>query len=282
MERSSDLVERLDATLSTDEPTPLYNQIASVVRWEISLGRLPIGSLLPPVRSLSEALGINYHTVRRGYRELANEGVVESRRGVGVRVVSAPGTTHWTPAVSNAPTTDWCWVLDNSLSRGAQLAQAVLDRWSVDVGVWSLDSGPPPAGPILASRVNCGAFAARFPDREGDLHPMDLDLDSVTLSAIGRLAKESSCSAVLLVGDPETTALRDLAKQLPRVGLTTHREAEMPSDGPEVGSLAVVTGEVWDRMSWEDQRQPRLVPLQSSFTSGSLARVARALNWESA
>lgn len=69
-------------TIDEGSPVPIYAQIAAAVRREVSQGRAASGERLPAARDLAEALGINLHTVLRGYRELREEGIVDVRRGL--------------------------------------------------------------------------------------------------------------------------------------------------------------------------------------------------------
>ena len=61
----------------------LFAQIREHVRDLIARGMLVPGMRLPPVRALARQLGVNQVTVARAYRELADSGLVEGRRGGG-------------------------------------------------------------------------------------------------------------------------------------------------------------------------------------------------------
>ncbi|MGW7416394.1 GntR family transcriptional regulator [Streptomyces sp. NPDC054863] len=69
---------------------PLGDQIASSVRGAIADGTVEPGERLPAARVLADSLGINVHTVLRGYQRLREEGLIELRRGRGAVVVDAP------------------------------------------------------------------------------------------------------------------------------------------------------------------------------------------------
>ncbi|HOO32590.1 MAG TPA: winged helix-turn-helix domain-containing protein [Thermotogota bacterium] len=62
---------------------PIYIQIMNMVKKEILLGNFVEGDQLPPVRELSKTFGANINTVMRALEKLGNEGVVESRHGIG-------------------------------------------------------------------------------------------------------------------------------------------------------------------------------------------------------
>ena len=69
---------------ASDEP--LFSQIAGEVRKQIATGEVGAGTRLPSARLLAEQLGINLHTVLKGYQMLRDEGLVELRRGRGAVV----------------------------------------------------------------------------------------------------------------------------------------------------------------------------------------------------
>jgi len=62
---------------------PVYQQIVEQVRFHIACGNIQEGEKLPTVRELAAALEINFNTVGKAYHELAREGVILGRKGVG-------------------------------------------------------------------------------------------------------------------------------------------------------------------------------------------------------
>ncbi len=72
-----------------ESDVPLFAQVASAIRGEAVNGRLKPGDRLPPAREVASALGINLHTVLRGYQELRDEGLIDMRRGRGAVLTDA-------------------------------------------------------------------------------------------------------------------------------------------------------------------------------------------------
>jgi DNA-binding transcriptional regulator YhcF (GntR family) len=70
---------------------PLHEQVAASVRRALVEGTLGAGERLPPARAVADAVAVDPNTVLRAYRTLRDEGVLEFRRGRGVRV--AEGAT---------------------------------------------------------------------------------------------------------------------------------------------------------------------------------------------
>ena len=65
---------------------PVYLQIAGLLRSAIAAGIHRPGEALPSLRTLALDLGANPNTVQKAFDELEREGLVYSRRGLGVFV----------------------------------------------------------------------------------------------------------------------------------------------------------------------------------------------------
>ena len=65
---------------------PLGEQVRRAVRRAIAEGRIRKGDSLPPVRKVAARTGVNLNTVARAYRQLEQEGLVETVRGRGTEV----------------------------------------------------------------------------------------------------------------------------------------------------------------------------------------------------
>ena len=71
---------------------PIYRQLVQQVRRDVMLGRLKPGDQLPSVSELVGSLSVNPNTVVKAFGELAHEGLVIRRQGVGTFVAPSPPT----------------------------------------------------------------------------------------------------------------------------------------------------------------------------------------------
>jgi GntR family phosphonate transport system transcriptional regulator len=79
--------------LVTEDALPretIHGAIAATLRDEVAEGLYPPGGRLPTEAALSVRFGVNRHTVRQALAALADEGLVQSRRGAGVFVTARP------------------------------------------------------------------------------------------------------------------------------------------------------------------------------------------------
>ena len=73
-------------TQSWNNSEPIYRQLKGRVVKMLLDGLLSVGEQLPSVRQISADFQLNPLTVSRAYQELAEEGFIEKRRGLGMYV----------------------------------------------------------------------------------------------------------------------------------------------------------------------------------------------------
>ena len=64
----------------------VYQQIIDQVKRDIALGRLAKDERLPTVRQLAGQLAINPNTISKAYRQMEQEGIINTRPGAGTFV----------------------------------------------------------------------------------------------------------------------------------------------------------------------------------------------------
>ncbi len=68
-------------TLDRDTHRPVHEQLAAQLRYHIASGRLRPGETLPSTRQLAQQLGVSFHTVRRAYQLLEQQGLLRGHAG---------------------------------------------------------------------------------------------------------------------------------------------------------------------------------------------------------
>lgn len=81
--------------------TPIYQQIVQFVCNKVATGEWPIGTRLPPQRTLAESFGVNRSTVVTAIEELTSYGIIEGHHGAGTQIVS----NTWSLLLPPSP--DW-------------------------------------------------------------------------------------------------------------------------------------------------------------------------------
>jgi GntR family transcriptional regulator len=78
--------------IEASSAVPIWSQIEEGVRHRVAVGELAPGTALASVRDLARALRVNPATVAKAYQRLADQGVLEVRRGSGTFVSESPPT----------------------------------------------------------------------------------------------------------------------------------------------------------------------------------------------
>ncbi len=72
------------------EGIPIYLQMIRHVKEGLASGRIGDGDELPSRRILSATLAVNPNTVQKAYRQLEEEGLIQSRPGAGSHITASP------------------------------------------------------------------------------------------------------------------------------------------------------------------------------------------------
>ena len=73
--------------LDRTAPLPLAEQLVEAMRYEVASGKYRPGARLPSTREMGKRLDVSFHTVRKAYQRLAEEGLLDVRRGGGYTVL---------------------------------------------------------------------------------------------------------------------------------------------------------------------------------------------------
>jgi DNA-binding transcriptional regulator YhcF (GntR family) len=79
-------------TIDLTSDVPIYHQIRDQVVEAIAAGQLVEGGGLPSTRQLAVDLGVNFHTVNKGYDLLRQQGLLRLNRKSGAVVARDPGS----------------------------------------------------------------------------------------------------------------------------------------------------------------------------------------------
>lgn len=74
--------------ITTSSGVPIYRQIMDQVKVHVAGGRFKTGDFLPSVRQVAKDLEVNPMTVSKAYSLLEKEGLIETVRGQGMRIVT--------------------------------------------------------------------------------------------------------------------------------------------------------------------------------------------------
>lgn len=299
---------RLDRTA----PMPLYHQIVQALRWKIGTGALRPGAPLPPIRDAAEQWGVNYHTVRRAYGELAAQGWVESVQGSGTQVAEA------LPGDAGGAVDELGQWIDQMLAAGRErfglspdalaalvrergrvlrvvmvecndhqstfLAQQLEAAWPVEAIPWSLHrEEEPPRLPIIGTYFHHSEMKALWPHRVGDMHFVTLYLDPALRERVQPVAERRGARLLRLVERDPATA-REMAAGVAEL-MGPGYEVRPLVDDPEMvvptlarDELLLVAPRLWDTVSARTRADERVFDVRHVVVPEDLPRVWRSLN----
>ncbi len=131
--------------IEPDGPVPIYQQIRDRIVEAIASGVQPAGSGLPSVRQLAVDLGVNFHTVNKGYDTLRREGLLRIGRKSGAVVRRDPASG---PPEDPGLIDDWAARLHTLLAEAAaqgMSAAQIMAHCEAAIAGFAFPPGAPPA-----------------------------------------------------------------------------------------------------------------------------------------
>jgi DNA-binding transcriptional regulator YhcF (GntR family) len=296
--------------IDPDSPVPLYHQIAEALRWQMTRGSLQPGDALPTLREAAKEWGVNLHTIRHAYTELARDGLVESRPSTGTRVlgrsdrpsmreqrwkqflgrmvaeadrkfaVKAPELARaLLEFVPSRKATTSVGVVECSLAQCEDLAQQLEQQYRVDALPWSLSEEEDlPDLPILATYFHYNEIRRRWPRRLQSIAFASIRPAPPVLQGLERGAAPPT---VLVCERDEATAQTVLADLLALPG-ADHLRLRKKVVRRAAQALAaksraplLFSPRTWAELSEEQRADPRTREIRYFFDPDELAGVAR-------
>lgn len=116
-----------------NDTTPIYLQLKERVIAMMLEGQLKPGDALPSVRQVAAEYQLNPITVSRAYQELADESLVEKRRGLGMFVTEQAANRLRNSERTKFLTEEWPLVLQRIALLGLDVAELIdpSKKWGV-------------------------------------------------------------------------------------------------------------------------------------------------------
>ncbi|MFI0720142.1 FadR/GntR family transcriptional regulator [Streptomyces sp. NPDC021224] len=146
--------------LGSLRPSPLVEQATEHLREQIVSGQWPVGTRLPGETALAAQLGVGRSTVREAVRALAGAGLVRSRQGAGVFVISTEPDEDFGTRLRRAAVAD---VYEVRAMVEVQAARLAAER-RTEADLAGLEAA------LTARRAAAGHGAAAFVEADIALH----------------------------------------------------------------------------------------------------------------
>ncbi len=277
-------------------PVPLYHQLAEALRYRIATGELVTGASLPSLRRAAVLWGVNLHTVRRAYAELAAQALIATRGPAGTRVLrpldgrppgprdarrdrflarvlKEAGEKHGLrPAelaallhprsASRTASSRVVHIVECSRTQCEDLSRQLEARWRVTAVPWPLDrEDPPPAAIILATYFHYNDVRVRFAARLSNVRFAAIGPDPALRSRLRPARRRARGRLSVLLCERDPSMARNIAADLSRI---------LPEDEFEIRTEITARPEHWLK-----RKRPRRPILFAPRIWGSLSEAAR-------
>lgn len=282
----------MTVTIDPASSVPLFHQIVVALRHMIAVGTLAKGERLPSVKDASRRWHVHFHTVRRAYQTLADEGLVLVGRGRPTTVVGESGTAAGSPAdaflaqvvrearesfglsphelvlrleaTTSRSGPQGIYMMECTAAQASAHAAEIRERWGVETRGWALSrAGEPPPGLLISTFFHFQEVRHRWPGRLGDLHFVAIQPDPELPDRIR--ARVGGTPERVWVCDSDRAMAQNMAGDLGAVlGPSGIRPepcvitvTQPPLDLLRDGSICLFAPRIWGALAGRVRRHPR-------------------------
>jgi hypothetical protein len=273
--------------------------------------------VLPPLRDAAGRWGVNLHTVRRAYKALEVEGLVETRRPTGTRVaalgpsgggdrgaglkafvarMAAEGRTRFglgpgelADALRSAeagPTsaTATCCVAECSHTLSRSLAETIGDALGIVARPFDVrHEGTLPPGPVVGTYFHADELRQRLAQRTGDLYLVRIRLGRRQMDRL-RAAEAGGALWKLVILDRLPASAHDIAADFEaalgrgvQLEVRVLRNPLLGFPDEAPGATVIASPQTWDELTPQLRARPDVELLEYEIEGGDLARLEEAL-----
>lgn len=295
-------------------PVPIYHQIAEALRNAIAVGDLPAGTRLPSLRDAGRDWGVNLHTVRKAYGELARDGLVRVRAPHGTEVTgTATGSERSSPSL-DAFLSSWSsaarerfgltrvqlgqqllkqatsrrpmvHVIECSAEQAAGHARELMEAWRVEAQSLVLSEATDlPPGVLVGTYFHYNDIRQRWPGRLEEVRFVAIGPDPGLARRLDTDAGGGTSRRLLVCELDESKALNiaaDLRNLFPAGQYVIEpRTLTSPARLPRVrqGDVLLVSPRVWGQLT--PRQRSRVHHIRYRIRSADLERLGIELGWD--
>jgi len=311
----------MQISLDHRSPIPVFHQLTEALRYAIATGELTTGALLPPLRRAARLWGVNLHTVRRAYAELARLGLVVTRTPAGTEVIRngvqerrSPGgevrrqfvervvqearlehgldvpaliaLLRGSRAHRVAPEVS---VVECSATQSTDLAEQLSRRWQVKARGRVLDRGEPPPGPVVGTYFHYNDIRLRWPQRLPQVHFLPIVPEASLASTLsgprrrpGKMTVQLCERDAAMAGNIAADLVRILPPDRFRVTTRVVSRAEEALEGSGFAGPLLLSPRMWGDLPPRLREDPRVHQVRYVFDAEALDALGRTQGWEAA
>jgi DNA-binding transcriptional regulator YhcF (GntR family) len=298
--------------LHRDSGVPLAHQIGLAIRYRIATGRLAPGSVLPSYRAAALEWGVNLHTVRRAYLELARAGLVriDDRRGATVLEDPRPEPNSSLDRFAaevvdlaeqqfgvdletlvdalrrqrlGRSTRPPVWIVECSQSLSDALADQVATRWAVEAkGRLVRQAASIPPGVVVSTYFHFAELRRLLPERARDLEAVHIRPALALLDSVRAHLSGNRAHRVTLVDSDAPFAHAIVPDLQHYLGAAVEIEVISPTGlGPkDRPGPVLVSPRDWGRISRDLRRRRGVYRLDYEIAADDLTGVAQRRGWK--